>query len=213
MKKIFLALTALTVAFTACENAATGDNKKDSTGAAAKTDAAPEKELSQDEMMAKWMEYATPGEMHKMLAKDAGNWDYVMLSKMHPDSAEISEKGTSTVKMIMEGRYQQGDYKGTMMGAPFMGHAMTGYDNAKKKFVTTFLDNMGTGIMYMEGEWNDATKSIDFKGKMQDFTTGKEVDCRQVLKIIDDKTQEMEMYCTKTGKEEKMFTMKMMKKS
>lgn len=29
-----------------------------------------------------------------------------------------------------------------------------GYDNAKKKFVSTWIDNLGTGIINMPGEWN-----------------------------------------------------------
>jgi hypothetical protein len=40
-----------------------------------------------------------------------------------------------------------------------------GYDNAKKKFVSTWIDNMGTGMMTAEGEWNPSKKSIEFKGK------------------------------------------------
>ena len=65
----------------------------------------------------------------------------------------------------MDGRYQQTTTTGSFMGMPFHGMSTTGYDNAKKVFFTTWIDNMGTGLMYGEGKWNNATKSIDFKGK------------------------------------------------
>ena len=62
---------------------------------------------------------------------------------------------------------------------------------------------MGTGIMYMEGTWDDATKSANFKGKSTDPATGKEMDIREVFTIVNDNTQKMEMYCTQNGQEMK----------
>ena len=37
---------------------------------------------------------------------------------------------------------------------------ITGYDNAKKKYVGSWVDNMGTGVMQTEGTYDSATKSI-----------------------------------------------------
>ena len=34
----------------------------------------------------------------------------------------------------------------------FKGTGIEGYDNGKKKFVGTWMDNMGTGIMMSEGD-------------------------------------------------------------
>jgi hypothetical protein len=34
---------------------------------------------------------------------------------------------------------------------PFEGISTLGYDNAKKTFFSTWIDNMGTGMMVMEG--------------------------------------------------------------
>ena len=38
-----------------------------------------------------------------------------------------------------------------MMGQPFSGVGIDGYDNLRKKYVTTWIDTMGTGIFSMEG--------------------------------------------------------------
>jgi hypothetical protein len=84
------------------------------------------------------------------------------------------------------------------------------YDNAKKVFISTWIDNMGTGIMTMEGTYDSTSKTMTMKGKMVDPTTGKDCDVREVMTFVDDNTQKMEMYCTMHGKE--MKTMEMVSK-
>jgi hypothetical protein len=32
----------------------------------------------------------------------------------------------------------------------------------QKNYVSTWVDNMGTGIMYLEGKWRDDIKGIEF---------------------------------------------------
>ena len=60
---------------------------------------------------------------------------------------------------------------------------------------------MGTGILNMEGTWDDATKSCSMTGKQTDPMTGKLMDVRQVFTVIDNNNQKMEMYMTKDGSE------------
>src|SRR5262249_46259218 len=99
---------------------------------------------------------------------------------------------------------------GTYDNKPFEGTGLLGYDNAKKMFVSTWADNMGTGIMYTEGPWDAASKSIKLTGKMVDPTTGQECSVREVMTFIDDKNQKMEMFVTPAGapKEMKMMEIK-----
>jgi len=162
-----------------------------------------------------WMDFATPGEMHKMLAKSDGVWTGANTTWMENGGKPITSTSEAANKMIFDGRYQVSEHKGNFMGMPFEGMSIVGYDNAKKKFVSTWIDNMGTGIMSSEGEWNSSTKSIEFKGKMSDpARPGKDCDIREVFTFIDDNTQKLEMYGPdgKTGKEYKtmeiMFTRK-----
>ena len=58
--------------------------------------------------------------------------------------------GTSENKMILGGRYLEQHYDGTMMGQPFCGIGY-GFDNYKKKYVATWIDSMGTGILVTTG--------------------------------------------------------------
>jgi hypothetical protein len=160
--------------------------------------------------MKAWMEYATPGEPHKMLAKSNGTWTGEVTMWMSPDAPPNKSTSTSTNKMIMDGRYQLAEFQGNFMGMPFTGMSLTGYDNAKKVFVSAWIDNMGTGIMKMEGPWNEASKTMTLSGTVIEPSTGRECNVKETFKIVDDDTQIMEMYGPdpKTGKEYKTMSIK-----
>jgi hypothetical protein len=164
--------------------------------------------------MKNWMAYATPGEPHKMLAKSNGTWNGEITMWMAPDSPAVTSKATMVNKMIMGGRYQVSETKGNMMGMPFNGMGTTAYDNIKKVFISTWIDNMGTGIMKMEGPWDEATKSTTLTGKVVEPFSGRECDFKEVYKIIDDNNQLMEMYGPdpKTGKQFKTMEIKLTRK-
>ncbi|RMZ60774.1 DUF1579 domain-containing protein [Chryseobacterium nematophagum] len=162
-----------------------------------------------------WMDYATPGEVHKMLAKSDGTWTGETTMWMEEGGKPVVSTSECTNKMIFDGRYQVTNHKGNFMGMSFEGMGITGYDNSKKKFVSNWIDNMGTGIMYMEGDWNPSKKSIEFKGKMTDPTRpGKDCEMREVYTFVDDNNQILEMYGpdSKTGKEYKTMEIKFMRK-
>lgn len=157
---------------------------------------------SQEEMKA-WMEYMTPGPVHEMLAKSNGDWTGEVTMWMSPDAPPVKSSSTTTNKMIMGGRYQVTEHKGDMMGMPFEGMGITGYDNASKMMVNTWVDNMGTGIMTMKGPWDEASKSCTLTGTTIDPMTGKECMMKEKFTIIDDNTQKLEMWDNRTGTERK----------
>lgn len=99
-----------------------------------------------------------------------------------------------------------------MMGMPFEGMSLLGYDNAKKIFTSTWIDNFGTGTMTLEGTWNVATKSIEFKGKAVDPMTGKDMAVKELVKFTDNDNQEMQMYEMRNGTEIKTMEIKFTRK-
>ncbi|MBW8684214.1 DUF1579 domain-containing protein [Chitinophaga rhizophila] len=159
-----------------------------------------------------WMDYMSPGQIHQMIAKSDGEWDFDMTMWMAADQPPTKSTGTTVNKMILGGRYQESIHKGTMMGMPFEGHGVLAYDNGKKIFVNSWIDNMGTGIMTTEGTWDDATKSITFTGKAYDPMTGKDMPVREIFKLLDDDHHQMEMYMTHDGKEFKAMEIKFNRK-
>jgi hypothetical protein len=63
--------------------------------------------------------------------------------------------------------------------------------------------------MTLEGKWDNNTKSIEFKGKTVDPLSGKDMDVREVFKIIDDNNQLLQMYGNQGGKEYKSMEIKL----
>jgi hypothetical protein len=149
---------------------------------------------SQDDNMKKWMEYMTPGDMHKMLATHTGKWTAKTAFWMSPGGEPTVSDATAEGEMIFDGRYLVSRYKGNMMGMPFEGMAVEGYDNAAKMFMSTWIDNMGTGIMYMTGTWDETAKQINYSGKMMDPMSSSWVEIKQIVKFNTDGTTTMEMY-------------------
>ena len=166
-------------------------------------------------MMKNWMEYMTPGKEHKMMASWDGTWNGDVTMWMTPGQPPIQSTTVTTNKMLMDGRYQYAVHKGNMMGMPFEGNSTLAFDNGKKEFISTWIDNMGTGLMVSRGKWDEATKSLTLTGKMVDPSAGNgsEVAFREVFRVIDNDHQVMEMYGPDpTGKEFKTMEIKFTRK-
>lgn len=196
MKKILFSLMALSLIAVSCKN-----DEKPAAADATAAATTPAKKMTPAEEQKAWMDYATPGDMHKWMASLDGTWDADMTMWMNPDSPAMKTKGVAVYKMILGGRYQEGVHTGNMMGMPFEGRSTMAYDNQKKVFISSWIDNMGTGVMNMEGSYDAKTKTLTSKGKMVDPASGTELDEKEVVTFLDDNTQKMEMYCIKDGKE------------
>ncbi len=165
----------------------------------------------EQDMMKAWQEYMTPGEMHKLLANNIGEWTSEITMWMDPSQPPSKSEGTSVTEALLDGRYFQTKYTGNIMGMPMNGISLEGYDNAKKTFFSTWIDNMGTGIMYVEGTYDEASKTINYKGTSID-PLGKEMKIREVVKIIDNDNSLFEMYNEQNGKEYKSMEIKYSRK-
>jgi hypothetical protein len=154
------------------------------------------------QMMATMVEMAKPGENHKILEGLVGSWTYTSKWWMHPDAPPMESTGTCAVKSLMDGRYFVSEHSGkmSMPGAdgkltdvPFQGTSTEGYDNAKKKFFATWIDNMGTGIMLMEGTYDPSAKTMTYLGEEEPLP-GMKLKVREVLKYTDKDHRKMEYY-------------------
>lgn len=150
-----------------------------------------------------WQAYATPGEPHKIMAEEVGTWTCDMTFWYEPNGKPEKATSIATVKMLFGGRYQETDYKGTIMGAPFEGKGTLAYNNATKEFTNTFIDNMGTGMMVGYGKYDESSKTIELKGETVDPVKGKKTPYREVYTIVDPTTRKFEMYDMKNGVEYK----------
>ena len=90
--------------------------------------------LSPEDEMKAWMEAGTPNENHALLNYMVGKW--TCTAEMFGPMAGVSS-GKCESHPILENRYVETSYQGDMMGMPFSGAGVTGYDNIKKKFFST----------------------------------------------------------------------------
>lgn len=162
-------------------------------------------------MMQQMADLAKLNENHKMLADMAGTWNYTVKMWMAPGAPPSVSKGTSVTRPIMGGRYFITDVTGHMKmpGADgkmkdfaFKGMGMDGYDNVKKKFVNTWGDNMGTGIMMAEGDYDPAAKTLTYNSEME-MMPGMKTKVREVVTLTDKNHHTFEWYENRGGQEVK----------
>jgi hypothetical protein len=199
-------LRSLTAVVTAITLPLVAQESKESKEGAGKPET---KKPGEAEMMAMMMEMAKPGENHKQLQEMVGTWSYSVKWWMSPDAPPSIASGTTVSRSVMGGRYVISEHTGKMqmpgpegkaMDVEFKGMAVEGYDNAKKKFVASWIDNMGTGIMNSEGTYDPAAKTLTYLAEYE-LMPGMKTRMRQVIKITDKDHHTMEFFEDRGGKE------------
>jgi hypothetical protein len=153
-------------------------------------------------MMQQMTELQKPGENQKLLGSLVGTWTYTIKFWMDPSAKPQESKGIAVRKSIMDGRYFVEDVSGKMhMPGPdgkmketnFKGMGIEAYDNVKKKFIATWADNMGTGIMMSEGTYDPATKTLTYTSEVEEMP-GMKTKVREVVKLVDKDHHGFELY-------------------
>jgi hypothetical protein len=160
-----------------------------------------EQPIDEKAMMELWKQAAMPGEPHKQFAALAGSWTTHTKEWMEPGKPPTESTGTAEMKMILDGRFLYQEYNGRMMGQPFNGIGIDAYDNIRKKYVTAWMDTMGTGIFIMEGTASPDGKIITLKGSHPE-PGGGQMSHRAIWKLIDDNHQTFDMYGAHHGQKE-----------
>jgi len=133
---------------------------------------------------------ATPGDAHKRLDYFAGKWDISTIIMGMPP-----ETGTQSIKWILDGRYLQSNVNATMMGQPYEGLGLLGYDNYKKKYTSTWCASNSTTLLTSEGLADQTGKVITLFGTMDEWMDGThDKAVKYVYRIIDEDTYEFEIH-------------------
>ncbi len=159
-------------------------------------------EAEMAKMMESWKKAATPGANHAKLEPLVGKWTFVTKARMAPDQPWEETPGKAEFKwtlgkrqLIQEVKANPGP-KDAMMGAPFEGFGMTGYDNTTQKYYNVWTDNMGTGIMHSTGSADSSGKTFTYASPEGYICpmTGEKKTPKSVLKIAGDDKLVFEMY-------------------
>lgn len=172
-----------------------------------------EKEMDMKAMMEVYKKLAIPGEPHKLFSTLAGSWTTQVKEWMEPGKPPKESTGSAEMKMVMGGRFLQQEFTGEMMGHPFSGMGIDAYDNLRKKYVTVWIDTMGTGIFMMEGTASPDGRTITLTGQHEE-PGGGYMTHRAVWTILDSNQQTFVMYgAHHEGTERKMMEITYTRKS
>ena len=150
----------------------------------------PDQKAAMDAMM----KAMAPGDAHKLLDGMAGTWDAKITMWMDPSQPPSVSSGTSENSWVMGNRELAQKFTGTFMGMPFTGLGYTGYDNIKKQYWGTWVDNFSTGVMVSTGSTADNGKTWKFTSTMPDPMTGKDTPSEEHLTVTDKDHHTMEMW-------------------
>lgn len=170
-----------------------------------KQDAAPKMSPEEAAMMQAFAQAGTPGAAHAAMARMAGSYDLSIRSWHAPGAPPTVETGTATRAMILGGRVMVEETTAQMMGQPFTGHGMQGYDNVSGRHWATWNDSMSTGVMVSEGTCDEAG-ACTFTGSWNDPVTKAKVTARMTSRWTSPTVEVFEMYGPgPDGKETRMM--------
>jgi len=169
----------------------------------------PEQPQINPEEMAAWQKAATPGPHHKHFAEMAGTWKAECTMWMAPGAEPMKADLKATCESVYDGRYGVERIEGVMMGMPFMGTSINGFDNLKGKHTMVWFDNMSTGTVYSEGECSENCTVETYVYTQKDAMTGKDLKIKMVSRIVDKDHHVLDSYMIgEDGKEFKQMEIK-----
>jgi Protein of unknown function (DUF1579) len=148
-----------------------------------------------ESMMKMMQEMSAPGKEHEALKPLIGS--FTCTTKFIVPGAPTTEStGTVERKWILGNRYVQEEVKATMMGMPFEGFGMMGYDKLQKFYHAYWVDSMGTGTWTMTGTADAAGKVLTYTGENFDPMSMSKKKGRSTTDMTDPNKHVMKMYDT-----------------
>src|SRR5262249_53951962 len=129
----------------------------------------------------------TPGKEHAMLASRAGSWQGTSTMWMGPDAPPIKSDCSCTITPIFDKRFVKIEVKGDPP-VEINGQGYFGFDNVSKKYVSSWIDSMGTGMLTGTGEASDNGKKLTWIYTMNCPIQKKPITMRQVENYPDANT-------------------------
>jgi hypothetical protein len=138
-------------------------------------------------------EVPKPTAEHSGMARAEGTWDAgVEISMGPPGTPPQLSKGVETNRLCCGGLWLVTEFKSNPGSAPFEGHAITGYEPAKKKYISTWVDSDLTTPMVSEGAYDATGRTLTMRGSMT--SKGKTLQWRDVEVWKDDDTRQFTMF-------------------
>jgi hypothetical protein len=143
---------------------------------------------AQNEKMQQLLDFSRPGSSHALLGTLVGTWNF-------QDAARPFVKGTLRRTPMYEGRFYNVEITGgklpisvadgKMKEANYQGLQLEGYDNVRKQFVTTAINNhIGSDMEVQMGTYDAAKRAFTYEWEAE-LTPGAKTKNKRVLRFID----------------------------
>jgi hypothetical protein len=151
--------------------------------------------------------YSAPGKQHEVLGRLTGHWAF-------QDTKLAFVKGTLDRKPIYEGRFYLVEITGGKLPIPiangqmketnYQGMQLEGYDNVKKAFVTTSINNhIGSDMEMQLGSWDSVKNTFTYEYTTE-LLPGATTKNRRIVTITDADHYTEEYFEDKNGNPEKV---------
>ena len=162
---------------------------------ASRNTGAPTTDAQKQEMMKKAQAAATPGPAHKALDALVGNWKAEVKCWHEPGGQAEVTQGTAKTRWILGNHFLEEEFSGQMMGKPFTGRSLMGYDNTKKKYNMVWISDVQTSIFCSEGKGEDSNKIFTLEGKADCPATGqRDIPMKSVFRVLSSDKHIFEMF-------------------
>lgn len=137
------------------------------------------------------LDYSRPGPAHQHLAALQGNWDF-------QDTRRAYVKGVLVRTPIFDGRFYAVEITGGKLQVPIANGAMKednyrglqweGYDNARKTYITTSINNhIGSDEEIQQGLYDSTLKVLTYESQSE-LLPGLRVRSKRIVKLVDANT-------------------------
>lgn len=137
----------------------------------------------------------TPGPVHKALDALVGDWKAEVKCWMEPGGSPEVSQGRANASWTLKGRFLEEEFHGEMMGKPFSGKTLLGFDNTKQTFNSVWMSDTQTSMFTSEGRGDTGNKVITLEGKATCAATDrKDIPMKTVLRVISPDKHVLEMF-------------------
>lgn len=160
----------------------------------------PGESPSPDEMKKMMEEYQksnATGPEHELLKRLVGEWKIATKVYTAPGAPPIEAKGEAEAESAYDGRFVEMEVKGEIMGQPWNGSYVFGFDRFKKEYSLAIWTNVSTALSVGAGSADASGNVLTYKVHMNDAQGSR--DSRFVIRFAAGGGHVLEAYDTVPG--------------
>jgi len=157
-------------------------------------------EAELQEMQKKMEAAAAPGPGHKALEAFVGDWKAEVKCWMEPGGPANVSQGSAKAHWILNKHFLEEEFQGEMMGKPFTGRSLTGFDNIRQTYNSVWISDMQTWMFVSAGKGDAQQKIFTLEGKGTCPASGRtDIPIKTVYRILGPDKHVFEMFDTSKG--------------